>query len=120
MTNPDMRKFNVNDILGDFDRDEKGNLIILQNKKGMLVDKDGKMVNQKGYLVNEKTGDVVEKEGGKKIFDKDVLDERGELPPPFNIERFNFNPHDVRGYFDRDAHGTEIIKMNDKGEYVDK
>jgi hypothetical protein len=29
MTNPDLRKFNVNDILGDFDRDEKGNLVML-------------------------------------------------------------------------------------------
>jgi hypothetical protein len=29
MTDPEKRRFNVNDILGDFDRDEKGNLIIL-------------------------------------------------------------------------------------------
>ena len=29
MTDPDKRKFNVNDILGNFDRDEKGNLIML-------------------------------------------------------------------------------------------
>mmetsp|Transcript_22223 Transcript_22223/g.16646 ORF Transcript_22223/g.16646 Transcript_22223/m.16646 type:complete len:96 (+) Transcript_22223:172-459(+) len=34
MRNPEMRKFNVNDILGDFERDEKGNLVMLQNKAG--------------------------------------------------------------------------------------
>ena len=29
MTNPNLRKFNVNDILGEFDRDDKGNLVML-------------------------------------------------------------------------------------------
>jgi hypothetical protein len=29
MRDPEKRKFNVNDILGDFDRDERGNLVIL-------------------------------------------------------------------------------------------
>jgi hypothetical protein len=29
MRDPEKRKFNVNDILGDFDRDDKGNLVIL-------------------------------------------------------------------------------------------
>lgn len=31
MVNPELRKFNVNDILGDFDRDNKGDPVILQN-----------------------------------------------------------------------------------------
>lgn len=39
---------------------------------------------------------------GNKIFSADELDDRGELPPPFNLERYNFNGHDVRGFFDRD------------------
>ncbi len=123
MTNPEMRKFNVHDILGEFDLDKKGNIIILQNKDGQLVDKLGRLVNEKGYLIDGKTGDIVEKEQGKKIFDKNCLDERGELPPPFNIERFNFNPHDVRGAFERDPQtGEEIIgnKRNEKGLLVDK
>jgi len=38
MRNPELRKFNVNDILGDLERDEKGNLVILPNKQGQLVD----------------------------------------------------------------------------------
>ena len=44
------------------------------------------------------------------------------MPPPFNLERFNFNAHDVRGYFDRDADGEEIIgtKRDAKGNLVDK
>lgn len=75
-------------------------------------------MNEKGYLIDEKTGDVVEKENRRKIFDKKDLDERGELPPPFNIERFNFNPHDVLGSFERDLKtGDEIMgsKKNEKG-----
>jgi hypothetical protein len=34
MRNPELRKFNVNDILGDLDRDDKGNLVVLTNKNG--------------------------------------------------------------------------------------
>ena len=118
MVDPEKRKFNVNDILGDFDRDEKSNLVLLQNKDGLAVDKLGNRVNEKGYLIDDKTGDVVEKEKHKKVFDKKDLDEKGEIPPPFNLEKYNFNPHDVRGYFDRDpATGQEIIptKRNEKG-----
>jgi hypothetical protein len=33
------RTFNENDILGDFDRDEKGNVIVLQDENGNYVDK---------------------------------------------------------------------------------
>ena len=117
MVNADMRKFNVFDILGELDRDARGNLVMLQNKDGQFVDKNGTSVNEKGYLIDVKTGDVLEKEKHKKVFDKKDLDEKGEIPPPFNIEKYNFNPHDVRGYFDRDKNGNEIIgnKKNQKG-----
>jgi hypothetical protein len=111
MKDVDKRRFNVNDILGDFDRDERGHPLILQDKKGELIDKGGKRVNEKGYLVDPRTGDILEKEKGRKIFSSGELDERGELPPPFNLERYNFNGHDVRGYFDRDPKtGEEIMK----------
>lgn len=122
MLDPDKKRFNVNDILGEFDRDEKGNPLILQDKKGELIDKDGNRVNEKGYLIDERTGDVVEKEKKRKIFDFNDLDERGELPPPYNLERYNFNPHDVRGYFDRDEYGNEIIgnRRDSSGNLVDK
>ena len=62
MRDPEKRRFNVNDVLGEVDRDDKGNLVILQNKTGSLIDKDGNRVNEKGYLIDEKTGDVLEKE----------------------------------------------------------
>jgi hypothetical protein len=46
------RTFNENDILGEFDRDEKGNIILLQDKHGNFVDKLGRKVNERGYLIN--------------------------------------------------------------------
>lgn len=123
MRDPDKRKFNVHDITGDLDRDEDGNLILdKRNSKGELTDKKGRKINEKGYLIDGKTGDVVENSRNKKVFDKKDLDERGEIPPPFNLEKFNFNPHDIRGYFDRDAQGNELIgkRKDSKGRPVDK
>jgi hypothetical protein len=58
------------------------------------------------------------------VFSSEELDERGELPPPFNLERYNFNGHDVRGYFDRDPKtGEEImknLKRDKQGFLLDK
>ena len=54
--NADMRNFNENDILGQLDRDDKGNLIIDEDN---LQDKDGKAINERGYLLSEE-GDIVE------------------------------------------------------------
>jgi hypothetical protein len=54
------RNFNENDILGDFDRDEKGNVIVLQDDAGNYVDKRGRAVNERGYLKDVQTGDIIE------------------------------------------------------------
>jgi hypothetical protein len=53
------RTFNENDILGEFNRDEKGNIILLQDKHGNFVDKLGRKVNERGYLINPQ-GDIIE------------------------------------------------------------
>jgi hypothetical protein len=34
------------------------------------------------------------------MFAKTQLDNKGEIPAPFCIEKFNFNPHDLIGDFD--------------------
>ena len=34
------------------------------------------------------------------MFPNDDLDERGEVPAPFCIEKHNFNPHNLLGDFD--------------------
>ena len=58
--NTEKRNFNVNDILGDLDRDEKGNLIILQDENGLNIDKQGERVNERGYFIDPERGDVIE------------------------------------------------------------
>lgn len=35
----DLRTFNENDILGDFDRDDKGNVVFLKSSDGSNIDK---------------------------------------------------------------------------------
>jgi len=58
--NSDLRDFNEYDIIGDLDRDEKGNLVILEDKNGRRHDKQRNPVNQRGYLMDPKTNNIVE------------------------------------------------------------
>lgn len=39
MRNPNKKRFNVNDIYGDLDFDEKGNPLVLKDNSGSLIDK---------------------------------------------------------------------------------
>ncbi len=50
--NAQLRTFNVNDILGDLDRDDKGNVVVGQDDTGTTRDKQGKLTNKKGYLID--------------------------------------------------------------------
>ena len=121
--NADSRKFNENDILGDYDRDEKGNVILPEGEdaaSGVFTDKHGNRTNQRGYLIDPATGDVINNMNGQKMFDQSEMDDRGEVPAPFSFEKYNFNPHAVRGDFDYDRHGEPILKQDKNGNFVDK
>lgn len=102
------RRFNENDILGNLDRDEKGIIQTEQDLEGNHADLDGSQTNNRGYLTDKK-GDVINNFNQKSMFPKKDIDERGELPAPFNIEKYNFNPHKVRGNFDYDRNGNPKI-----------
>jgi hypothetical protein len=56
------------------------------------------------------------------MFPKEDLDEKGEVPAPFSIEKHNFNPHTSRGDFDYDRNGKAIVPQDprNKGEFCDK
>lgn len=43
------------------------------------------------------------------MFDNEDMDERGEIPAPFCVEKHNFNPHNIRGDFDFDSQGNPIL-----------
>lgn len=112
--------------MGDWERDERGNIIRIQDKSGTDKDKQGRLTNNKGYLINPR-GDIVEGVTGKKnvMFTLEDLDERGELPAPFCVEKYNFNPHDMQGDldFDYDEETQQPIPrllQTKQGFFVDK
>ncbi len=50
--------FDLSDIMGDFDLDDTGNLIMIRGKDGKIVDREGRRVNKRGYLVDHE-GNVI-------------------------------------------------------------
>ena len=123
--NYESRTFNVNDILGELDRDDRGNIIVLQDSQGNSVDKDGNPCNIRGYLQDQATGDILENYSKRKMFDAKDLDEKGEVPAPFCVEKFNFNPHDLMGdlnfeYDNNTGRAIPQLLQTKQGFYVDK
>ena len=121
----DHRTFNVNDILGELDRDERGNIIVLQDSQGNNIDKTGQQTNIRGYLQDPSTGDILENHTKQKMFAQDDLDEKGEVPAPFCVEKFNFNPHDLMGdlefqYDKGTGRAIPQLLQTKQGFYVDK
>ena len=95
----DYRKFNEIDILGDLDRDERGNVLLFLDEatgKSVYFDAQFRPINAFGYLVDKMTGDIINT-AGKKVFDRRDLDERGNIPMPYALEKYNFNPFDLQG-----------------------
>lgn len=84
------------------------------------MDKDGNPTNERGYLVDPATGDVINNLNKEKMFDKEDLDDKGEVPAPFNIEKHNFNPHEVRGDFSYDRNEKPVISQDKNGAHTDK
>lgn len=120
---PDIEKrnFNENDIIGELDRDDKGNVVVLQDDHGKNVDKLGRQVNERGYLQDPATGDIIENYRNQKLFSINEIDERGEIPAPFCLEKYNFNPFLVKGEFDLDRAGRPLLsKGKISGELIDK
>jgi hypothetical protein len=113
------RRFNECDVIGDLDRDDKGNVIAQADPSGAHADKEGKPTNERGYLVDPTTGDIINNLNGETMFSKADIDERGEIPAPFNIEKHNFNPHEVRGDFNYDRNGRPVVQKDGSGN-VDK
>jgi len=68
----------MSDILGDFDTDPFGNPILDEDADGNQTDNQAKLVNPMGYLIDT-MGNVLDKEG-KITFNKEMLDEDGDIP----------------------------------------
>jgi len=117
---PKAHTFNEHDILGDLDRDDKGNVVVIKDSQGTYRDKRGNLTNCRGYLLDKKSYAVIEKYNALSMFSSIQVDERGEIPAPFYIERYNFNPHELIGDFDFVEKGKPDIVKTSSGIYIDK
>lgn len=113
---PDLssKEFNEHSIMGEFDKDEKGNIILLTNAKGNLVCKNGRKVNEKGYL-RDRYGHILY--GAKnrvRAFNEKELDDRGEIPLPYSWDRYNFNAFDVTGNLKSNSRSNSPARMENK------
>ena len=108
------RRFDIADCIGQFDKDEDGNIIILTNKKGQLVDNLGRLVNSKGYLI-DKDGNVIDKDG-REIFEKKHL-MNDEIPKIFPFTKFNIK--NITGKFEMDPLGNPILDKDANGNLLD-
>lgn len=115
----DSRSFNVHDIYGDLDRDDKGNVIVGADAQGKTRDKQGNPINQRGYLTNRETGAIIDNVAHRQMFSPSELDERGELPAPFSLEKYNFNPHLMMGDFDYTGAKPNLLQSA-QGFFLDK
>jgi hypothetical protein len=53
------------------------------------------------------------------MFPKQDIDDKGEVPAPYCVEKFNFNPHNLMGDFDF-VDGQPRMMVTNKGFFVDK
>ena len=96
--NDEYRSFNEIDIVGDLDRDDRGNLVLTRFDGKQGQDRRGSAVNQYGYLIDFQ-GNVINNKTGRVAFAYKDLDEKGNLPMPYSVEKYNFNPFDLLGTF---------------------
>ena len=113
------KTFELQEVMGVFDRDDKGDIQLLLGKdekgKDVYVDKAGFMVNQKGYIVTR--DDHICTREGKVLFLKSQL-KNGEFPKIFPFTRFNINR--VLGDIEMDPGGQPILMRNQSGQLVDR
>jgi len=74
-------KFNIKNVLGDFEMNPVGDPMITEINPGHWVDDQNRRVNKRGYLIDDE-GNVIDKRGYK-MFDHGILEKDGELPPVF-------------------------------------
>ena len=109
-------KFEITDLLGDFDEDHNGNILIVSNGKDSngnprYEDKVGRRVNQRGYLVSHE-GQIINKKGFG-VFRREEVDEDGEIPAPFCYLRSEHD--DMKKYKDSTGTGQKAKRSGHKG-----
>ena len=73
------KKYDIKDVIGEFDKDRCGNIIIRRDKDNQMVDKKGRRVNKKGYLIDNE-GNIISSESGKIMFHAHMVSKDNEIP----------------------------------------
>lgn len=108
------RRFDVADVIGQCDKDAKGEIIPHQDARGRLVDNLGRPINARGYLIDE-FGNVIDKDGRQIFEKKHLLD--GEIPKILPFTKFNIK--NILGDFEMDPLGNPILDKDAHGNLVD-
>ena len=120
------RNFNYNGIVGDFLRDYNGDIVDREYTLQLngYHDRGGNLVNEKGYLIDSDTRNIRSRYTFDTVFENHELigvdGNRVELPLPYRIEKYNFNPHDCFGNFDYDEREQPIILKDPEGNRIDR
>lgn len=111
------KRFDIKDVIGVFDKDANGNIILQRGANGssQFVDNVGRRVNEKGYLVDQ-DGNIVDREG-KRIFVKEHL-KSGEFPKIFLFTKFNVD--NIMGDFDMSPLSEPILDKDKFGNFIDR
>ena len=73
-------------------------------------------------MIAPETGDIIHNTTGEKVFARKDLDERGNIPMPYSIERFNFSPFDLLGtfFYDDVEDPLSFQKSQKAGRHIDE
>ena len=82
----------------------------------------GRPINHYGYLIESETGNILSGLTNRVVFAASDLDERGNIPMPYAIEKFNFNPFELQGtFFYDDVEDPLSFQKNQRGNsYLDE
>jgi hypothetical protein len=108
------KRFDIKDVMGQFEKDANG-MIMLQTTKDGLCDNLGRRCNEKGYLC-DKSGNIIDNKGTQ-LWKKTDL-KSGEFPKIFPFTKFNISR--VTGEFDLDAKGNVMLLKDSNGGFADK